>query len=68
MMIEFEDRSEANQRALLAYLDREEATAAQLVCLHCGAVNLFPGLPSLTAYNCRKCGQPVEVAHSSGDR
>jgi ribosomal protein L37AE/L43A len=58
-MIEFEDHSEANQRALLAYLDREERTSSRQTCPHCGAVNLFPWVPNVTAYTCRKCGRAV---------
>jgi uncharacterized protein (DUF983 family) len=59
-MIEFEDHSEENQKALLEYLDREEAASSRQMCPYCGAINLFPWVPRMTADTCRKCGQAVE--------
>jgi DNA-directed RNA polymerase subunit RPC12/RpoP len=64
-MIDFEDHSERNQRALLEYLALEEQTSAKLTCPYCSAVNLFPGVPNAMAYTCRKCGQAVEAPHES---
>jgi hypothetical protein len=45
MMIEFEDHSEQNQKALLEYLGRLEPNSSRLTCPYCGAVNLFPWGP-----------------------
>jgi hypothetical protein len=58
-MIEFEDRSEKNQRALLEYLECEEQTSSRLTCPRCGAVNLFPGVPTVMAYTCRQYEKAV---------
>jgi hypothetical protein len=65
MMIEFEDRSQENQRNLLAYLDREEQTSSRLTCPYFGAINLFPGVSEMLAFTCRECGQPVEVPRAT---
>jgi ribosomal protein L37AE/L43A len=59
-MIEFEDHTEENQKALLEYLEHEELASSHQTCPYCGAVNLFPWVPRMMAYTCRKCRQVVE--------
>jgi hypothetical protein len=61
MVIEFEDHSQENGRALLEYLDREAQTSSRQVCPYCSAVTLFPGVPNAMAFTCRECEQAVEV-------
>jgi hypothetical protein len=67
MMIEFEDHSEESQRRLLECLDREETNSSRLTCPYCGAVNLFPWVPNVMAYTCRKSGQAVGAPRVSGE-
>ena len=32
-------------------------------CPHCGALNTFRGFTAIEAYNCRECGEGVDVGH-----
>jgi ribosomal protein L40E len=33
-------------------------------CLHCGALNVFPGFSTIEAFTCRQCGEGTAIERS----
>ena len=52
-----------SDRAGSRLMELASAEMCSARCPHCGALNTFRGFTAIEAYNCRECGEGVDVGH-----